>query len=140
MFVIAARPAVGKTSLALNIAQHVAVDLALPVGFISLEMTAAELTKRLISSRAKVSSCLMEKGELTQEQIKAITRAAAPVRKAPLHISDVGEMRVPQLQAKSAGWLGAMQYGCSASTTCSWSTQPSATTLARSRWPRCPVR
>ena len=101
LFIIAARPAIGKTSLALSIAEHLAIDDRLPVGFFSLEMAGKELLHRLACSRARVDGAHLNEGKATERDIKAITTATAKIAKAPLHICDTGSLTIAQLTARA---------------------------------------
>jgi replicative DNA helicase len=101
LIILAARPACGKTSLAMNIAEHVAVDSGLPVGVFSLEMTKSELTFRMICSRSRVDSQAAHAGELDERGMQRITVAAAAIAKAPLVIDDHGGMSISQMRAKA---------------------------------------
>jgi replicative DNA helicase len=98
MIVIAARPSVGKTSLAMNIAEHVAVDQQLPVGVFSLEMTAESLVERMICSRAKVS---VQGGRLTESDFPKISSASGKLALSKLHIDDTPALSILQLRAKA---------------------------------------
>ena len=86
MAVLAARPSMGKTSLAMNIVEHVAIDNSMPVGVFSLEMTATSLMKRLMSGRSKVDSVKLRDGNLCGEEFKALTVAAGKISSAPITI------------------------------------------------------
>jgi replicative DNA helicase len=109
MIVIAARPSMGKTSLAMNIAEHVAVDLKLPVGVFSLEMTADALVFRLLCSRAKVNLKDIRSGFLVERDFPKITTAAGQLANAPLFIDDTSGLSILQLRAKARRM--AQQYG-----------------------------
>lgn len=99
--VIAARPSVGKTALALNIAERVSVQDRLPVGFFSLEMSAKELLHRLACSRARIDGMKLNEGRASDEDIKALITAHAEIAKAPLFICDRGGLTLAQLFARS---------------------------------------
>jgi replicative DNA helicase len=101
MVVIAARPSMGKTSLAMNIAEHVAIDLRLPVGVFSLEMTADSLVLRLLCSRAKVNLKDIRSGFLVERDFPKITNAAGQLAAAPLYIDDTSGLSILQLRAKA---------------------------------------
>jgi len=101
MIVIAARPSVGKTSLAMNIAEHVAVDLRLPVGVFSLEMTAESLVMRLLCSRARVNLRSVREGFLAERDFPKLTGAAGKLAGAPLFIDDTSALSILQLRAKA---------------------------------------
>jgi replicative DNA helicase len=100
MIIIAARPSMGKTSLAMNMVEHVAVNLNLPVGVFSLEMTAESLVMRMMSSLARVNSRSIRDGFLSERDFSKLTTAAgktgegAPVyrrRERAFHPAIAGE-------------------------------------------------
>lgn len=97
LFVIAARPSVGKTSLALNIAERVVLDDHLPVGFFSLEMSSKELLQRLVCGRARVDASRLNEGKPSEQDIRKLTVAQAAIFKAPLRIVDKGGLSMAQL-------------------------------------------
>lgn len=101
MIVIAARPSMGKTSLAMGIAEHVAVDQGQPVGVFSLEMTAEALVLRMICSRARVNMMQANKGFLTERDFKVLTMASSALSKAPLFIDDTSGLSILQMRAKA---------------------------------------
>jgi replicative DNA helicase len=101
MIVIAARPSMGKTSLAMNIAEHVAVDLRLPVGVFSLEMTAESLVLRMLCSRARVNLRNIRDGFLAERDFPKLTGAAGKLAGAPLFIDDSSGLSILQLRAKA---------------------------------------
>jgi len=101
MIVIAARPSMGKTSLAMNIAEHVAVEKKLPVGVFSLEMTAAALVLRMLCSRAQVNLRNVREGFLAERDFPKLTGAAGKLAGAPLFIDDSAGMSILQLRAKA---------------------------------------
>lgn len=101
MIVIAARPSVGKTSLAMNIAEHVALDQKLPVGVFSLEMTADSLVLRMLCSRSRVNMRSIREGFLAERDFPKLTGAAGKLANAPLFIDDSSGLSVLQLRAKA---------------------------------------
>ena len=101
MIVIAARPSVGKTSLAMNIADYVALELKEPVGVFSLEMTADALTMRLICSRARVNLRNIREGFLAERDFPKLTGVAGRLANAPIHIDDTKSMSIMQLRARA---------------------------------------
>lgn len=109
MIVIAARPSVGKTSLAMNIAEHVAADLALPVGVFSLEMTAEALALRMLTSKARVNVRNVRDGFLSERDFPKLTMAAGKLSKSPLYIDDSSGISILQLRAKARRMF--QQYG-----------------------------
>ncbi|MEN1681565.1 MAG: replicative DNA helicase [Planctomycetota bacterium] len=88
LIILAARPSMGKTALALNIVEHVAVDLQQPTLMISLEMSALELGDRLLCSRARVNSHRLRNGKITADENGSLVDAAAEMYAAPLYIDD----------------------------------------------------
>ena len=102
MVVVAARPSVGKSSICMQIAEHVAVDQKLPVAVFSLEMSAESLTERMLASRAKVNlRKLIRNGLLTQGDITRLTRCGCELAASPLWIEDEGGLSILQLRAKA---------------------------------------
>lgn len=101
MIVIAARPSMGKTSLAMNIAEHVAVDLKMPVGVFSLEMTSESLVLRMLCSRAKVNLRSIRDGFLAERDFPKLTSAAGRLANSPLFIDDTAGLSILQLRAKA---------------------------------------
>ena len=100
MFVLAARPSVGKTALAMNIAEHLSLN-GYPVGVFSLEMNKESLMQRLICARARVNHHNIRKGILTGEEQSRILTAASTLAKAKLHIDDTPGLSLLQLRARA---------------------------------------
>jgi len=88
LVVLAARPSVGKTGFALNIARHIVVEEKQPVFFVSLEMARVELAERLLCSQGKVDSHRLRKGVLSSEDMDRLLEAGSVLRKAKLFIDD----------------------------------------------------
>jgi len=109
MIVIAARPSMGKTSLAMNIAEHVAIDLKLPVGVFSLEMTAESLVLRMLCSRSRVNLRNVRDGFLVERDFPVLTSSAGKLGGSPLIIDDSSGLSILQLKAKARRM--AQQYG-----------------------------
>lgn len=101
MIVLAARPSVGKTSLAMNIAEHVAIEQKLPVGVFSLEMSREALTGRMISSQARVNERSLTRAASTEQDKKRIFVSAMKVGKSPIHIDDSSGLTIMQLKARA---------------------------------------
>ena len=101
MVVIAARPSMGKTSLAMNIVEHVAVNDRLPVGVFSLEMTAESLTTRMLCSRAKVSIRGIQDGFLSESDRRKIVAASSSMARAPVHIDDSSGLTVFEMRHRA---------------------------------------
>jgi replicative DNA helicase len=109
MIVIAARPSMGKTSLAMNIAEAVAIDQKLPVGVFSLEMSSESLVLRMMCSRARVNLRNIREGFFTERDFPKITSAAGKLASAPLFIDDSSGLSILQLRAKARRMW--QQYG-----------------------------
>ena len=102
LIILAARPSVGKSALALNIAEHAAVDEGRPVAFFSLEMSKEELAVRLIASRAEVDGQRLRKGQLAAREGQHVVQDVLPVLSdSPLYIDDTAGLRVIDLRAKA---------------------------------------
>lgn len=101
MVVIAARPSMGKTSLAMNIAEHVALEQRLAVGVFSLEMTSESLVLRMLCSRSRVNMRNVRDGFLAERDFPKLTGAAGKLANAPLFIDDSSGLSVLQLRAKA---------------------------------------
>lgn len=110
MLILAARPSMGKTSLAMNIAEHVALDDGVPVGFLSLEMNDTSLIKRLLSSRANINGHDLLNGNLSEKDIHALTSVAAKVAAAPIHINDKPALSVLEVGAAMRRMVN--KHGC----------------------------
>lgn len=109
MIVLAARPSVGKSSLAMNIADHVSLNLGLPVGVFSLEMSAESLALRMLCSRARVNLSNIRDGFLADRDYPKLTHAAGQLIKAPIFIDDTSSLTITQL--RSRGRRMWQQYG-----------------------------
>jgi replicative DNA helicase len=109
MVVIAARPSMGKTSLAMNIAENAAIEQRLPVGVFSLEMTAESLVLRMLCSRSRVNLRNVREGFLAERDFPKLTGSAGKLANAPLFIDDSSALSILQLRAKARRM--AQQYG-----------------------------
>jgi replicative DNA helicase len=102
MFVIAARPSMGKTALMMNIAESVCIDHEAPTLIFSAEMSRHALVKRLIHTRAKVAMSQVARGfALTKGDLQRIQRAAMEINAAPLTIDDTAGISISALRAKA---------------------------------------
>jgi replicative DNA helicase len=88
LIILAARPSVGKTALALNIARHIAVEEANPVFVVSLEQSRVELAERLLCCQARVDSHKLRKGHLGSDDMQKLIEAGETLRHARLFIDD----------------------------------------------------
>jgi replicative DNA helicase len=109
MVVIAARPSMGKTSLAMNIAEYVSIEQRLPVGVFSLEMTSESLVLRMLCSRSRVNLRNVREGFLAERDFPKLTGAAGKLASAPLFIDDSSALSILQLRAKARRM--SQQYG-----------------------------
>jgi replicative DNA helicase len=100
LYVLAARPGQGKTSLALTCAASVAVESRRPVVFFSLEMSHLELTQRLLSAEAQVDSRALRTGNLQEAQWPKITQAVGRLAEAPFYIDDNPQTTIMEMRAK----------------------------------------
>ena len=100
MVVIAARPAVGKSTLALDFARSAAVKAGLSTAFFSLEMGRNEITMRLLAAEAKVSLHTMRTGQMSDDDWARLARRMSEVADAPLFIDDSPNMSMMEIRAK----------------------------------------
>jgi replicative DNA helicase len=100
LVIIAARPSMGKTALALNIAQHVALKLKQTVAVFSLEMSQESLLTRMLCSAARVDSQRFRAGYLSQEERRKLNQALHELVEAPLYIDDTPGVHLMDMHAK----------------------------------------
>ncbi|MBM3775025.1 MAG: replicative DNA helicase [Acidobacteria bacterium] len=100
LVILAARPSMGKTALALNIAQHVAVKLRHPVAVFSLEMSRESLLTRMLCASARVDSQRFRAGYLNDEERRRLRAAASQLVEAPLYIDDTAGATLMDMHAK----------------------------------------
>ena len=101
LIVVAARPAMGKTSFALNIAQHAALREGRKVGLFSLEMAREQLFLRLLTGMARVDAHRLRTGRLTKEEWSRLTQGFGELAQAPVSIDDTAGITVLEMRAKS---------------------------------------
>ena len=101
LIVIAARPAMGKSALVTNIAQHVSSKEGKPVAFFSLEMSEAELAHRFIAIQARISSDRLRRGRVSEKDWPGVVQACNVLEKAPLWIDDSSDLGMLDLRAKA---------------------------------------
>ena len=100
LIIIAGRPSMGKTSLGMNIAEHVAMNEEGYVLVFSLEMSAESLTARMLGSRAGVSMKNVYSGTISDQQLEKLTRMGDELSKSNLLIDDAGNITPPEIRAK----------------------------------------
>jgi replicative DNA helicase len=101
LIIIAARPGMGKTALALSMARNIAVTQNIPVAFFSLEMSSIQLITRLISSETGLSSQKLRTGRLEKHEWEQLNVKVKALEKAPLFIDDTPSLSIFDLRAKS---------------------------------------
>lgn len=101
LILIAARPSMGKTALAMNIAEHVAIYEKKPVGIFSLEMSSQQLVNRLLCSRARVNLQKVRDGFLSERDFPNLTAAASKLAESQMHVDDEGSLTVEKIVARA---------------------------------------
>lgn len=101
LIIIAARPSMGKTTLALNMTQQIAVRDKRPTAFFSMEMSKDQLAQRLLCAETQIDAQNMRRGQLSQEEWSKLTRAVGPLSESPLYIDDSASLSVMEVRAKA---------------------------------------
>jgi len=101
LIVLAARPGIGKTTLALNIALNVAMKDKLAVGYFSLEMSKEELVDRLLVGQADIDAWRLKTGRLSDDDFKKLTEAMGELSEAPIYIDDSPGISVLEMRTKA---------------------------------------
>jgi len=101
LIIIGGRPSMGKTAFALNIAQHVGVELKEPIAVFSLEMSKRQLAMRMLCSEAMVDSNSVRKGFIGKQDWHKLTSAAGKLAEAPIYIDDSSNINVLEMRAKA---------------------------------------
>jgi len=101
LLILASRPSLGKTALALGICQHVAVAESLPVGFFSLEMSKEELVDRLLVSQADIDAWKLKSGRLNEDDFTRLSEAMGELAEAPLFIDDTPAASILEMRTKA---------------------------------------
>jgi replicative DNA helicase len=101
LIVLAARPSMGKTALAINIAEHVALNEGLPVAVFSMEMGAAQLAVRVVGSIGRINQGHLRTGKLTDEEWPRLTEAIERLRTISLHIDETPGLTPSELRANA---------------------------------------
>jgi replicative DNA helicase len=97
--ILAARPSMGKTALALNVAEYVAIELGITVLFVSLEMSSLELADRLLCSRARVDSHRLRNGTISNDDRRKLVEKAGEISQAPLFVDDTPSRNMTEIAA-----------------------------------------
>jgi len=101
LLILAARPGIGKTSLALNIAQFAAVKKNVPVGIFSLEMSKEELMDRVLAHESGVSATRIKNGDLDDAAYESLSMAMGRLAEAPLYIDDTPALSIMEMRTKA---------------------------------------
>jgi replicative DNA helicase len=101
LIIIAGRPSLGKTALALNMAAHAAIERKKVVGVFSLEMSKESLVIRLLCSEGRIDSHKLRTGFSSREDWSKMTRALGRLAEAPLYIDDSAALSILQIRAKA---------------------------------------
>jgi len=101
LIIVAGRPSMGKTSLALNIARHATIRTNVTVGIFSLEMSKEQISMRMLCSEAKVDVQKLRSGFLNEDDWPKLTRAAGIISECPLFVDDTPALSILEMRAKS---------------------------------------
>ncbi len=101
MIIVAGRPSMGKTSLALNMAEHIGLVEKMPVAIFSLEMGRQQLAERFLCSISEIDSQKVRRGLLSDEHYKKLANACAELSEAPIYIDDASTLTPLELRAKA---------------------------------------
>jgi replicative DNA helicase len=101
LIIVAARPSMGKSALALCMAANMGVRHNIPVGLFTLEMSKSEVTQRLMCSEAKVESQRLRNGKLAPDDWPRLTAACDKLAKAPIYVDDTGLLNMMEIRSKA---------------------------------------
>jgi replicative DNA helicase len=101
LIIVAARPSMGKSALALGMAANLGVRAQIPVAMFTLEMSKSEVTQRLMCSEAKVESNRLRTGKLAVDDWPRLTAACDKLAKAPIYVDDTGSITMMEIRAKA---------------------------------------
>jgi replicative DNA helicase len=101
LLILAARPGIGKTTFALNMALSVATKDKVPVGFFSLEMSKEELVDRLLVGQADIDAWRLKTGRLSDEDYKKLTEAMGELSEAPIYVDDTPGASILEMRTKA---------------------------------------
>jgi replicative DNA helicase len=104
LIILAARPSMGKTSLAMSIAQNAAIGGGYPTIVFSLEMSSMQLAERMLCSEARIDSQLLRRGQLQRQDMTNLTVAADAISKAPMLIDDTPAPTVGEVRSRCRRW------------------------------------
>ncbi len=101
LIILAGRPSMGKTALAMNIIENMAIHNHMPCAVFSLEMSKEQLAQRLLCSQARINAHSMRTGRLRANEYSALSIAVGPLSEAPIYIDDTAGMGILELRAKA---------------------------------------
>jgi replicative DNA helicase len=101
LIIVAGRPSMGKTALALNFAQYIAVDSGLPVAIFSMEMSSTQLAQRMLGSIARVDQHKMRTGRLNDKEWSDLSDAMGKLHETPMYIDETGAMNALEVRARA---------------------------------------
>lgn len=101
LIIVAGRPSMGKTALALNMAAHVALEAKLPVGIFSMEMSSGQLALRLLSSHGRIDQQKLRTGRMQQEDFSRLTQAMGDLSQCPMEIDESAALNPLDLRARA---------------------------------------
>lgn len=101
LIIIAGRPSMGKTTLGLNLAEHLALTVGRPVVFFSLEMSREQVAQRILCSRARVDSQKLRRGRHSRQDLERLQRIAGEIETRPLFIDDTSSLTITELRARA---------------------------------------
>ncbi len=101
LIIVAGRPSMGKTAIALNMAEHVAVEAGLPVGVFSMEMGGTQLAMRMLASIGRLDSSRVRTGRLTDDEWSKLSFALGKLHEAPIYIDESGGLTPANLRARA---------------------------------------
>ncbi len=111
LIVLAGRPSMGKTALALNFAQHAAIEAEIPVAVFSLEMSKESLVQRLLCSEGRVDSSRLRRGSLQDDEYQRLATAAGFLNTAPIWIDDTPAISALEVRAKARRLRAEVELG-----------------------------
>ena len=111
LIIVAGRPAMGKTSFCLNVAEHAAIAHKIPVGIFSLEMSREQLVQRLIATTSKIPAHRFRTGFINEEQWMQLIDAAGVLTEAPIYIDDTPAASIMEIRAKARRLKGEHDIG-----------------------------
>lgn len=111
LIILAGRPSTGKTALALNFAEHIAVKEKVPVGIFSLEMSKSQIAQRMLCSYARVDQHRLRTGFLQPDDWERIIHAISTLSNAPIYIDDTPAITVLEMRAKARRLMAEVELG-----------------------------